>query len=276
MSIFESAIYGFISGISNFFPISSDGHQILLRYLFGIDSRNFLQEFLVHIGVLCAVIIGCREYLIRLKREQSHMSFQRHKRVKKVASTAYYDLRLIKTALFPLFIGQIFLLITLKRDGNLLSVVTFMIVNAIILLLAEHTRHGNRDSATMTGLDGIVIGILGCFGVFPGLSGVGIVLSYATLRGADSKHFVNWAYILSIPAIILLVVFDVLGLITVGAGILSFSIILGYIFSGITAFLGGYLAISIFLTILNHSGVSQFAYYSIGVALLTFILYIIT
>ena len=57
MSLIESIIYGLLSGIAEFFPISSQAHQTLLRYIFGVATRNSLQEFLVHIGLLFSIII---------------------------------------------------------------------------------------------------------------------------------------------------------------------------------------------------------------------------
>lgn len=276
MSIIESIIYGFVSGLAEFLPVSSRAHQVLLRYIFGVDSRNFVQEFLVHIGVLLSVIIGCREILGRLWREQGIASSVRHRRKRKLDTTGYYELRLLKTSIIPLIIGLFLLVVTIESEDRLLSVMALLIINAFVLLLAEHTQHGNRDARTMSGLDGIIMGILGSLCVFPGLSRTGLISAYTTLRGADFKNVTNWAFLLGIPAMIFFIIFDVVGIVTVGAGIVSFSVFVGYILSGIAAFCGGYFAISILLIILNHAGFSCFYYYSLGIALITFILYLIT
>ena len=153
---------------------------------------------------------------------------------------------------------------------------TFMLINALILLLADHTQHGNRDARTMSGLDGILIGVFGCLGIIPGLSRTGMMASYNILRGVDYKNVANWTFILGIPAIILFIIFDIIGIFAVGAGIISFAILIGYILSGMAAFCGTYLAISMFTAILNHSGLSCFTYYSFGFSLVTFILYLIS
>ena len=80
MSILENILYGFLSGFTEFLPISSQAHRVLLRYMFGEDTRNFLQEFLVHIGLLLSILIGCRESISRLRREQKMASGSRYKR----------------------------------------------------------------------------------------------------------------------------------------------------------------------------------------------------
>ena len=274
--MFENIIYGFISGITEFLPVSSRAHQTLLRYILGMDSRNFLQEFLVHIGLLLSIIIGCREFLLRLRREQRALSARRYKKNRSLDPKSYYDIRLLKTAAFPLIIGLCLSFLTIKSNDNLMSIIAFLLLNGVLLLIADHAQHGNRDSRTMTGLDGIIMGILGSLSVFPGISRTGIISAYATLRGADFDNVTNWAFVLGIPAIVFLICFDIVGLITIGAGIISFSVLIGYILAGISAFCGGYIAISALKAILNYAGFSQFAYYSFGTAFLTFIIYLIT
>lgn len=276
MSIFENILYGLVSGFTEFLPVSSRAHQILLRYMFGVEARNFLQEFLVHIGLLFSIFFGCRERLSRLRREQKRASSLRYKSRNSLDPKSYYDIRLLKTASFPLVIGLILSFNTTKMEGNLLIVMAFLLVNALVVFLAEHTQHGNRDSRTMTALDGIIMGVLGSLSVFPGISRTGMISAYTTVRGADYAHVTNWAILLGIPATIFFICFDIFCLITVGVGVISFPLFAGYLLAGISAFVGGYISISIFQTILNHAGFSRFAYYSVGVALFTFLLYLIT
>ena len=276
MSLIESLFYGFISGVTEFFPISSRAHQALLRYIFGADTRNSLQELLVHIGLLLALFVGCRDVLNRLRREQKSISVSRRRRSRSLDVRSLYDLRLLKTATFPLLIGLLLYVVVGKWKDNLLTVMCFLIVNALVLLFAEHIQHGNRDSRTMTGLDGIMMGILGALSSFPGISRTGIVSAYATARGADNQNAVNWAILLGIPAIIFAACYDVVLIFSVGAGAISFPVIISCILSGIGAFAGGYAAISMLVSILNHAGYSPFAYYSIGAALFSFVLYLIT
>jgi hypothetical protein len=72
------------------------------------------------------------------------------------------------------------------------------------------------------------------------------------------------------------IVFDFYGIFSFGVGSLTFVGFLGCVVSGISAFFGGYLGISLLQTILCHSSFSGFAYYSLGASFLSFILYLIT
>ncbi len=275
MEVLENLIYGFVSGITEFLPVSARAHQGLIRYIFGIATRDSLQNLLVHIGVILSVIIGYRDTIMRLQREQKNIASGR-RRSHSFDIKSAYDLRLIKTAAIPLFIVLMLQFATWRWESSLLAIMAFLLLNALVLLLAEHAPHGNKDARTLTGLDGILIGVLGALSVFPGISRTTMMTSYATLRGADRQHSLSWAIILAIPAMIFAVIFDFYGIIAFGVGSLTFVGFLGYIASGIAAFLGGYLGITMLQAIVRHSGFSGFAFYSFGASLLSFILYLIT
>ena len=206
MDVLKNLIYGFVSGITEFLPVSSTAHQGLLRYIFGIDTRDSLQNLLVHIGVVLAVIIGYRETVLRLYREQKVVSSGRRKR--STDNKTAYELRLINTATIPLIVCSILYFATYQWENNLLIIMAFLLLNGIVLLLADHAPLGNKDARTMTGLDSIIIGVLGALSALPGISRTGIVTSYTTLRGADRQHSISWAVILVLPAMAFSILFD--------------------------------------------------------------------
>lgn len=276
MSVFASVIYGLISGVTEFLPVSSRGHQAILRYLFGAETRIPLQELLVHIGVLFSVIVSCSEILHKLLREQRIHSVHQHRKMRSGENKSYFDLRLLKTATIPLFIGLFIYFATAKFEGNLLIVMAFWLINAVILFIADHMPRGNRESNTMSALDGIAMGLVGVLSVLPGISRTGTISSYAIARGADDKNTANWCVLLGIPALIFAVLFDLVSFTAYGIGVHTITTAFGCFLSGVAAFIGGYCGISLFKLILNHSGLSKFAYYSIGAALFSFAIYLIT
>lgn len=275
MSVFESILYGLVTGVTEFLPISSGAHQVLLRYFFGVDSRVPLQELLVHIGVLLAIFVGCKDVIFRLRIEQRTLSNSRRKR-NRTDSRSYFDLRLLKTAGVPLLLGLLLSIVTFRKENNMGMLIVFLLLNALLLLLADHTSRGNRDSRTMSGLDGIVMGIAGALSVFPGMSRTGMISAYTAARGAEGENVVNWAVLLGIPAMLFAICFDLVLLIIMGFMGMTFVMFLGYVLAGVMAFVGGYLGISLLKIALSQSGFSGFAYYGIGMALFSFILYLIT
>ena len=275
MTLIESILYGIVSGLTEFLPVSSRAHQAIMRYLFGVNTRVPLQELLVHIGVLAAILVSSRDLLTRLRREQvSRASVRRRKTQKK--DRAYFDLRLIKTASFPLFIGLFFCFATDRFESNLLILMSFWLINGLILLLADHTSRGNRDARTMSALDGVMIGLAGTLSALPGVSRTGMIAAYSTARGADDEHVVNWTVTLGIPAMLFAVLYDFISMFSLGIGVHSFGMFVFALLSGVSAFAGGYIGILLFKLALEHSGFSKFAYYSVGAGLFSFILYLIT
>ena len=275
MSVLENILYGLVSGITEFLPVSSGAHQVLMRYLFGADSRVPVQELLVHIGVLLAIFVGCKDVLFRLRIEQRALQNSRRRRHNS-DSRSYFDLRLLKTACVPLLLGLLLNIITFRKENNMGMLIAFSLLNALILLLADHTSRGNRDSRTMSGLDGIVMGIVGALSAFPGMSRTGMISAYTVARGAEGENVANWAVLLGIPAMAFAICFDLVLLVVMGFVGMTFVMFLGYILCGVMAFVGAYLGISLLKIILNQSGFSGFAYYGIGMALFSFILYLIT
>lgn len=276
MSFLKSIIYGFISGLGEILPVSAKAHQALLRYMFGVQTRVPILDLLVHIGILIAIIFSFRDVIARLSREQRLSATSRRRKSQSLDNRSYFEWRLIRTATFPLFIVSALYFATSAFEAELLKLVLFSVLNAAVLLLADHTSRGNRDARTMSGLDGIVMGVLGALSVLPGISRTGMISSYIAIRGADHEYTVNWAVILGIPAMIFLIIFDIVSLITIGFGAITFAILAGYIFAGVFAFVGCYVGISLLKMFLSQSGFSKFAYYSIGLALFSFILYLLT
>lgn len=276
MTILENIFYGLVSGVTEFLPVSSKVHQSLLRYLFGAGERIAIQDLFIHIGILFSVLIAARESILHLYREQQTISIKRRKRSRTSNNITYYNLRLIKTAFVPLLIGSLLYVVTSKFESNLLAMMAFVIVNGTILLVTEHTRRGNRDARTMSGLDGIAMGVLGATASLPGISRTGVILSYATMRGADGKSVTQWAILLSIPALLFSICYNMFGVIVYGVATPNVLFMLGCFLSGCAAFCGGYIGISILKLVLMNSVFSKFSHYCFGIAMLIFLLYLLT
>ena len=276
MSVIENILYGFTAGLTEFLPVSGSGHRSLLHYLFGVSARVPLQDILVHIGILFSVLVACGDYIARLRWEQKNASTVRRNRSRRMDTRGQYDLRLLKSAIVPMLVTTILVRTLIRSDSNLLLLMWCLIANGIILLLAEHTRQGNRDSKTMSAFDGIVMGIAAAVSALPGLSGTGLTLSYSTARGADIQKASNWAILLVIFATIFALGGDIVYVFGNGFGRVTVLTVIGSVLAGAAAFCGGFAGISILRLLAANFGVFQFSYYSFGLALLSFMLYLFT
>ena len=271
MNMIESLIYGIVSGLSEFLPISSQGHQALLKYIFGTSSEP-LREILVHIAMLVAVYISCATYIDRIKRERKIRT--NRKRGMQIDRTVTQELRLIRTAGIPMLLGILLFVFAGKLGGNAGWLALFFVLNGIILYVPEHLPHANKSAGQLGPFDAILIGLFGGLSCLPGASRVGGSLSCAIGRGADQSKAYNWILILSIPALILLLILDIGSIFANGFGSISFLSILGYLISAVSAFGSAFAGIYFMRRLITQSGITFFAFYSWGVAFLSFFLYL--
>jgi undecaprenyl-diphosphatase len=273
VSFLESLFYGLISGLSELLPVSSLGHQALMLRLFGLDNREPARDVFVHIGILLALISACRVMFNHaMTKQRVTVTSRRGRRVEYRSS---YDLRLVKAAVVPFLLGCIAYFFVRSVEKNLATLSLLFIANGILVIVPEYTRRGNKDGRFMSGWDSVVLGLFGALSAIPGISRGAAMNFYTSLRGADRGHALNWFFLLSVPAIFLLIFIDIINLFVLPLGSITFLGFLGYLASGITAFIGGHLSVSLMRYLSVHMGYTGFAYYSWGVAMFSFVLYLI-
>lgn len=273
MSFLESIIYGFISGLTEFLPVSPQAHQALMLRLFGVSVREPVRDMFVHIAVLIALVSTCKTMFSRISAENRLSARSRGRRGP--VRRGVYDMRLIKSAVIPLVAGMFFYFSGRKFESNLIVLALLFIVNGIVVIIPEYARHGNKDARFMSGWDGIAYGLLGAFSAFPGISRISTMNFYMTLRGADRNQNVNWVLMLSVPVLIAFIFFDLVLLFILPLGRISFVIFIQYIVSAVAGYIGSYLSILMIKYLSVHTGYGAFAYYSWGAAMFAFVLYLI-
>lgn len=269
MNWLESMIYGLISGVSEFLPISSPAHQQLMMHLFGIDARDPVRDLFVHIAMLIAVIVSSRPFLEIIKRDASS---RRGRHAVQHNVRALCDWRVIQGAVLPMLILILFLRYVFKSGDNLMITGLFMVINGIILFLPERMVQGNKDARSMAALDSILIGSSGALSVFCGISRIGCTYGVAVARGAAKKHALTWSLILSIYALACLCLIDLITVFSFGH-FAFWESFFTYLLSGAAAFCGSCVSIAVmrFLTARPGSG---FAYYCWGASLFSLILFL--
>lgn len=271
MNWFESLIYGLICGISEFLPISSSAHREILLKLFGQSASDPAQDLLVHIALLFSVFSAGRGLIDQLRRQQQMQV--RNRRVSAEIGNSL-ELRFLKNTVVPFIITYLVLKYGIGIKINLAWLAVFSLVNGILLFSQGRMMHGNKDERFMSVLGSILVGIAGAFSAFPGISRIGITLTVFAVLGVGLQKASNWALLLSIPALILTAGIDVLNIIS-GFGNVNFpENIFGYILSAVGSYIAGYLGVLLLKTLSSQRDHAGFAYYSWGVALFAFIIYL--
>src|SRR3989339_194224 len=259
-------ILGIIQGLTEFLPVSSSGHLVIFTKLFGLETDLFF-DALVHVATLLAVVIYFWKDIFAMAAGFISGSWQvlitRNFRKVYNESIQFKLACLIMVATFATgVIGVSFQDYFEGWFDSISAVGWFLLLTGALLFLADRFGQGNRKENDFTRVDALVIGAAQGAAIAPGFSRSGATISMALLRDLDKNLAARFSFILSIPAILGAVILQ--GKDLAGGTAFSFSYLLGFI----AAFITGYLAIKIFIDLLQKAKLRYFAYYCFVVGLL--------
>lgn len=272
MNWMQSLLYGLLSGAAECFPVSSEAHRDLLALLFGVET-NPLVDLLVHIGVLAALIVSCIPQLTRLRREHALMKIPVKRRKRQPDPAALSNIRILRTALIPILLGFAAWPFTHNLTESMWFSALMLTINGIVLYIAPYVPQGNKDSSTVSGLDGLLMGLGAALAMLPGISRIAGFTTVGILRGCQRRYVLDLALLLCIPALFVLIIFDLFFLIAAASAITGawvLSAVLAMVIAAPTA----YLCIMFLRFLSVKVGFAGFAYYSWGAAMFIFILYL--
>ena len=272
MNWLQSLIYGLFAGAAEFLPVSSEAHRDLLSLMFGVDV-NPIVDLLIHIGVLASLIVSCIPQLTRLRRERALLAIPAKRRKRQPDPTTLSNLRILRTALVPVLLGFVAWPFTHNLSQSLWISALMLTINGIVLYIAPYVPQGNKDASTISGLDGLLMGLGAALAMLPGISRVAAFTTTGILRGCQRRYVLDLVLLLCIPALIVIILFDLYLLIMAGGAITG-----AWILSGVLAMIVAapiaYLCIMFLRFLSVKVGFSGFAYYSWGAAMFTLILYL--
>jgi len=275
MTLLQSIVYGLISGVTDFFPVSQQAHQALVLQIFGLSQRQPLKDLFVHIAIVLALLLACASSISRLRRDLRLSSRTAGKRSRVYDMRGQYELRLLRSAVLPMLAGILIYFATDKLEGSMAWISLLLLINGVFILIPEHMRHGNKDARSMSGMDGMLIGLAAAFSAVPGISRNSAIMFMTLIREADKQNGVTWALMLAVPAMVMLILLDFISMFTVGIGTITLVTVGGYLLSMLFAFFGAYLGVLLIRRLISRADYSAFAYYDFGLALLSFVLYLI-
>lgn len=269
LSWYESILYGLISGLTEFLPVSAQAHKLLLLKFFGLKSEPGLLRLLVHLSMLGALYYQCQPQIVKILRARSLSRIPKRRRKRPLDTKSLMDFSLWKTMLIPIIVGFLFYGKASSLHSSLSLMAIFLFINGIILYVPQFLPGSNKDSRSLSRVEGLLMGLGGAATVLPGISGIGTAVSVGSVCGVERSYCLNMALLMHLGVIVGLIVYDIIGF---SLGVLSFGVIISYIFAAAAAFLGASLGIKIMRRMAANNGYASFAYYCWGVALFTFIL----
>ena len=274
MNVLESIIFGLFSGLSDVLPVSSQAHKAMILKIFGERAENPVLRLLIHIAILAALYYSCSPHITRILRQLKLSRIPKKKRKRPLDVQLLMEFKLLRTMLIPVLLS---LLLYNKTSGwglklNLTAI--FLLLNGIVLYLPNLLPTGNKDARSMSGLEGLLMGIGASLSVLPGVSSVAGSLSVASVCGAERTFALNMTYLMHMVLTVALIAFDLAAVVAAGISGIGAMALLSYVLAAAAAFFGTYLGIRMMRVLAVNIGFSMFAYYSFGAALLSFVLYL--
>ena len=200
MSIFHAFVLGLVQGLSEFLPISSSAHLLLVPWLFGwndFDDKSVEKAFDValHLGTLVAAVVYFRHELARYIKAGASVVVHRGRPVDPDGRIAWL---LLLSTVPAAAIGAVFQDTIDERLGTPTIIAVSMIVFAVLLGLSDRMT-GRRVVENFRTRDAVVVGAAQALALNPGTSRSGITITGARQRGFDRDSAVRLSFLMGIP-----------------------------------------------------------------------------
>jgi undecaprenyl-diphosphatase len=211
MDFWQALLLGVVEGITEFLPVSSTGHLTIVEKLLGlsVDDRGVTAfTAVIQVGAIVGSIVYFRADIIRLAAAWFRGLANRESRGDRDYAMAW----LVIAGSIP--IGVVGLLARDLITGPLRSlwfVVGGLVVWSFVMILAERMGRQDRGEESLTLKDSLVVGVVQCLSLVPGVSRSGATISVGLFRGLDRVSATRLAFFLAIPALTAAGVFEAVG-----------------------------------------------------------------
>jgi undecaprenyl-diphosphatase len=258
MSLFQAVVLGIVQGLTEFVPVSSSAHLVLVPWLLGWQfdpQAAFVFDVLVQLGTLVAVILFFWNDLLTLARSVVRDVLRREPLASPESRLAWQ----IMLATIPAAVaGVLFKDLVAQAFNSPLHTSLYLLGTAALLLTAELFGRPRRDLTGLRFLDALWIGLAQVISLLPGISRSGSTIAAGMLRGLQRSQAARFSFIMSIPVML-------------GAGLIAGmdlarlpalpAMLPPIVVGALVATLTGYLAIRWLLAFLARRPLTVFAYY---------------
>jgi undecaprenyl-diphosphatase len=269
MTLLQAIILGILQGLTEFIPVSSSGHLVLIPHVFGWEfskSQAFIFDVLVQWGTLFAVLFYFRRDLINIASAFVGGLMSGKPFVKKDARMGWY---LILATIPAVFIGLLYKDLIETAFTSAKATGFFLLITSALLILAETVGKRNRSIEDISWYSAFWIGCSQVLSLLPGVSRSGATIAGGMTRNLDREAAARFSFLMSVPVML-------------GAGVLAIKDLfelptidnfLGPLIVGfLVAMVSGYIAIRWFITYLCKHSLSVFAVYCLLIGFLAIFL----
>jgi undecaprenyl-diphosphatase len=213
MEPLQAFILGIIQGLTEFLPVSSSGHLVIIQHLFGLKGPELFFDICVHLGTLLAVIIVFRQEIRELLRSLGHLVwliFVEDAHFEHLFENSEFKmLLLVFFGFFPTaLLGVVFHEIGPQLFSSVVIVGLMLIITGGLLWLTRRVKQEGGGLESFSIRTALIIGLVQGLAIMPGISRSGSTIALGLFLGLNRELSARYSFMLAIPAIL-------------GAGILS-------------------------------------------------------
>lgn len=264
MSLAQLILLSIVQGVTEWLPISSSAHLILLHDWFGTSGEGLLIDVMAHFGTLFAMIAYFREDVWRAVRGGLELVGIGRQAGNRLSDRARLALHIILATPFALVAGLAFLMTGEALQAGLRSAETIAlatIIFAVALWAADVYGRRERVQAGMEARDALIIGAAQMLAFIPGTSRSGITMTAARALGFERTEAARFAMLLSGPLLLAGGLLAILGLATGGTA--GASLTDGLIVA-VLSLVSGYVSIWGLMALLQRMSFLPFVIYRFG------------
>tara|TARA_B110001454_G_scaffold215501_1_gene237053 strand:+ start:1565 stop:2344 length:780 start_codon:yes stop_codon:yes gene_type:complete len=256
MNYLEYILLGVVQGLTEFFPISSSGHLLLLRKLFGIDEGGLLIEVALHLGTLLSILFFWKKFIYQKIKETLKGDFD-------------YLSTIIIGSIPAGFIGFLFEE-KIKDYFFDISSMNYLIVCYIVLaIIIFSTKYFiNNKNSIITYPYAFLIGIAQAIAIIPGLSRSGLTIFMALLLGLSFKKSMQFSFMLAVPILIFSSIYLIFN--NIELLLLDMNFLMELLVGILSSFLIGYGILFMLEKIINKGRFWYFSFYCLFISLVLF------
>lgn len=265
MTIWQAIVLGIVQGITEFLPISSSGHLVLVPRLLGWEipaDQAFVFNVLVQLGTLVAVVIYFWNELLPIGQD---MLSSLNPRRKRPVPKAHLGWLLVLATLPAVAAGWYNNGRIQAAFSNLTTTGLFLIGTAVLLAIAELLGHRKREMGDLKWWEALWIGTFQAVALFPGISRSGSSIAGGMTRNLRRRHAARFSFLMAVPVMIGAATFT---LVKFGQMPDAHTLVAPILFGTATSALVGYWAIGWLLGFLESRNLFPFAIYCVVAGLL--------
>ena len=259
MSLIEAIVLGIVQGLTEFLPVSSTAHLILIPWIFGWKDPGLAFDVALHVGTLAAILIYFFRDWVQVIAQGIGMRSEHDPALSRNQGLLW----LMVAATIPIGVfGYLFQhrAETVWRTPNVIA--AMMIVVGLILWWADHIGRKQKDLGHLSFADAMAVGFAQVLSIVPGTSRSGVTIAVGLLRNLDRATAARFSFLLSTPAIGAAAAKDFYDLMKHEGGIpadMRTALLVGIVVSGVT----GCLVIRFFMNYLRRGTLTFFVAYRV-------------